>query len=354
MPDYNALRVLHDPTRQYDRLCSFPRQAADGLAIGNALDLDRIDRGAIRSVVIAGMGGSAMGGDVLRTLASRSGSVPVAVSRSYTLPAWVSSETLVILISYSGATEETLSAYADARRRNAQAIAICTGGALGDACGRDGVPCARVPAGLAPRFALGYLLFTLVAIARRLGVVDIPQTDIDAAIALLEARVPEWSDGAREGNPATAIAERLQGRLPVLYGPDGLDCVLTRWRCQIEENAKTLAYANVLPEMNHNEIVGWEKLPEQLARIAAVFLHEAPESPRIALRGEITRDIVRPLAADVIDVRPASEGCFPVIMELISLGDWVSFYLAIGGGTDPFPIRNIDVLKTALAHAPPQ
>jgi glucose/mannose-6-phosphate isomerase len=352
MRDYSALRQQYDPTGQYVHLRDIARQAERGLEAARATDLSALPAGLPRAVIVAGMGGSAIGGDILRSLVQRHGTAPVAVNRGYRLPAHVNADTLVIAVSYSGETEETLSAWRDARQRGARRIAICSGGALAAEARADGAPAALVPGGLAPRFALGYLFFTLLEIARRIGLVIVPDADVTDAIAEMDARAAAYGDLRDEKNEAIALAELLLGRLPVLYAPDGLECVLTRWRCQIEENAKMLAYANMLPEMNHNEIVGWEHNPDLLARIAAVFLHEPGESPRIAIRRAITRGLIEPLAASVTEIRPRHERLLPALMELISLGDWSSFYLAIGNGTDPYPIEKIHALKEALANSP--
>ncbi|MFA6235438.1 MAG: bifunctional phosphoglucose/phosphomannose isomerase, partial [Bacteroidota bacterium] len=315
-----------------------------------SVDLSSIDAPALRNMLVCGMGGSAIGGDILRVFAEQKARIPIAVNRGYIIPGYVDRHTLVVVVSYSGGTEESLAAYAEARRRKAQCVVVTSGGSLLQQAEDAGVPAAIIPGGLAPRCALGYLFFPLLMIAARLDIFDLQQSALHAGIAVLEKCTREYADHLGEGNEAIAIAERLRGRLPVLYGAQlGLDAVLMRWRCQIEENAKMLAYTNVFPEMNHNEIVGWEQNEDLLRRIAVVVLHDRDDLPQIRKRISVTLDILRPFAADIIEVHADEDHPLARILGLICLGDWVSFYLAMTSGVDPFPIVNIDRLKSALS-----
>jgi glucose/mannose-6-phosphate isomerase len=344
--------TAYDSTDMYSVLCDYPGQIRTGIDIGNTVNLGTIDTSAIRNLLICGMGGSAIGGDVLRVFASGRSRVPILVNRDYRLPFWVDKHTLVVVMSYSGGTEESLSAYDEAGARGAQRIVVTSGGELLERAERDGVSAAIVPGGLAPRCALGYLFFPLLMIAARCDLFDLGQSALKALVADVEAGTKDLADYTSPDNPAIAIAEKLRGTIPVLYGGQStLDAVLMRWRCQIEENAKVLAYSNVLPEMNHNEIVGWEQLPDMLKRITVVALHDSADIPQLRKRMSITLDIIRPLAADVLEIHAREENELSRVFGLILLGDWVSFYLAVTTGVDPFPIRNINHLKQALAQA---
>lgn len=347
--DYAHRISLHDSHDMYSVLCDWPGQAKTGMDVGNAVPLRGIDGTALSNMLVCGMGGSAIGGDVLRVFAEAHGRIPIAVNRGYTLPGYVGPNTLVVVMSYSGNTEESLAAYDEARRRRAQVVVVTSGGALLDRAEADRVPAAIIPSGLAPRCALGYLFFPLLMIAARLDIIDIEQSALQATLATLESATREYADHDDPGNKAIDIAERLRGRLPVLYGAQaGLDAVLMRWRCQIEENAKMLSYSNVLPEMNHNEIVGWEQNPDLLRRIAVVVLHDLGDHPQIRKRISVTLDIIRPHASDIIEIYADEEQPLARILGLICLGDWVSFYLAMTSAVDPFPIVNIDRLKAEL------
>ncbi len=347
--DYAARVSSLDSHDMYSVLCDYPQQARTGMDIGNTLNLGTVDAANVRQVVVCGMGGSAIGGDVLRVYATSLARVPIAVNRGYRLPSYTGPQTLVVVLSYSGNTEESLSAYADARDRGAQCVVITSGGMLLERADADEVPAAVIPGGLAPRSALGYLFFPLLMIAARLDVLDLEQSTLTDAVSTLETASKEYADYLSRENPAIQVAEKLVGRLPVLYGAqEGLEAVLLRWRCQIEENAKTLAYSNVLPEMNHNEIVGWEQQPDLLRRIAVVVLHDRDDLPQIRKRISVTLDILRPMAGDVVEIYAREETLLARVLGLICLGDWISFYLAMATGVDPYPIENINRLKAAL------
>ena len=186
---------------------------------------------------------------------------------------------------------------------------------------------------------------------RQLGLLEIEDQEIDETIAVLRRRAAALGRMDDAANEAIAIAERLHGKLPVLYsGPELLEAAALRWRCQIEENAKTLSYSNIIPELNHNEIVGWESNPDLLRRIAVILLRDSDDAPEISKRFDVTASLIRDVAGDVIEVRPTALGPLARLLELICVGDWVSFYLALGTDTDPFPIEKINALKAALAQ----
>ena len=341
----------YDSRDLFGVLAGFPAQARKGIEIGNAVNLSSIRDGAIRSLVICGMGGSAIGGDVLRAYAAEKARIPIVVNRDYTLPGFVGEGTLVMIASYSGTTEESLSALDAAQKRGAQCVAITSGGELRQRADRERFPAAVIPGGLAPRTALGYMFFPMLMIAGRLDIIDVRTAELEQLIADLTAKTALCANYHDAENPAVRIAEALRGRLPVVYAAQrGLDAVVTRWRCQIHENAKMLAYGNVFPEMNHNEIVGWEQNPDLLKRVAVVLLRDSHDLPQIRRRMSVTLDLIRPLAGEVIEVYAGESSLLSRIFGLICLGDWVSFYLAVGTGMDPYPIEKINALKQALKN----
>lgn len=349
--DYAQRISALDSHDMYGVLRGVPQQAKTGMEIGNAVNLTAIDTTAIRNVVICGMGGSAIGGDILRVFAETLAPVPISVTRGYAVPQFIDANSLVMVLSYSGGTEESLSAYADARARGAQCIVITSGGALLEKARADDVPAAVIPGGLAPRSALGYLFFPLLVLAARLDILDIEKSVMDTVVDSLESATEQYAAYGADDNPARSIAEKLPGRLPVIYAAQkGLDAVLTRWRCQIEENAKMLSYTNVFPEMNHNEIVGWEQNPDLLSRIAVIVLHDRDDMPQIRKRIAVTLDLIRPLAGEITEIYADEDHPLARVLGLICLGDWVSFYLAMATGTDPYPIEKINRLKSELAR----
>jgi len=350
--DYGDKKRANDSTNQYDVLRSLPEQIRVGVEAGQSADTSGIDPDSFTNMLVCGMGGSAIGGEVLKTLANRRATIPVAVNRHYRIPNYVSERSLVVVMSYSGGTEESLTAYRNARERNSSIIAITSGGDLGDRAARDGVPVVLIPGGKAPRAAFGYLLFSLLAVSAKLNVLSIEKDEIDEAYDIVQQATHRYDDYSDPSNQAIQIAETLHGKLPVIYAvQDELESVAVRWRCQIEENAKMLSYTNVFPELNHNEIVGWEQNADLLKRIALVVLGDDDDEYRMAKRISLTVDMIRPYAGEILQVKGVENTMLQRILGLICLGDWVSFYLAIGTNIDPFPIKKIDALKSAMASS---
>jgi glucose/mannose-6-phosphate isomerase len=343
----NDIRRL-DPDGMYDAIRTFPEQWQEGRQRALDADLPPIDAADFSQVLVVGMGGSAIGGDLLRTLALDAAAVPVFVSRSYTVPAWVGAETLVVVSSYSGNTEETLSAMEAAQARGATVVCIASGGEVIERARAQNLPYLTVPGGLQPRAALGYSLTTSLTLAERIGLLDLGQASWDETQALLEQQAEALSQLA--SNAALDLADALHGKLPFIYSSEGLlEAVNVRWRNQIHENAKTLATGNVWPELNHNEIMGWEHSPGLLAHIAVVVLRDAGEHPQVSRRIEVTRGLLAERAALWQEVESQGQSALARVMSLVHHGDWVSFYLAILNGVDPTPVGLIQELKQTLA-----
>lgn len=332
---------------------SFPAQARHALAIGNDAALRRAPKD-IRAVVICGLGGSAIGGDLLRSYLAGDLAVPMVVNRTYTLPAFVGPRTLVIVSSYSGNTEETLAAHREALRRKAPTLCITSGGATARLAARSKATLVTVPGGLPPRAALGYSFFPLLVIFSRLGLIRRRERDISETLALLEEKSAEYGDAGTSANRALQIADLLRGRVGVVYAStERFDAVATRWRGQIAENAKSLMFGHVLPEMNHNELVGWKSLTGPMGHMQALFLRDRGDHKRIQLRMEITKQIVARYAGGVAEVWSEGKSLLARTFSLVHLGDWVSLYLAVLHREDPTPVEVIDHLKRELAKVRP-
>lgn len=348
----DAARVhAHDPTGMYRLALGFPEQCREALRLAEATPLPMSGSG-IRLVVVTGLGGSAAGGDVVRALCEASGSMPCLVNRDYALPNFVGTDTLVFATSYSGNTEETLAAYADARRRGARLIAVTSGGELGRHAERDGVPCFRIPGGQPPRTAMGYMLVPVLVAAGRLGV--LPVQDVAGAAAHCDVALAGWrAEVPSARNEAKQLAAFLHGALGVIYGLGAWQWVVaTRWRGQINENAKQIVLTHALPELNHNEIIGWEGAGRVgVARWATLLLEDGQESDRMRLRADVTTDLLR-AAGGVRRVRAGGPTLLAKMLSLALLGDFVSLYLAALNGVDPFLIRSIDRIKDELARRP--
>ncbi len=337
-----------DPNSMHALIESFPSQIQEAMSMGQRLDLGA--RPEIRNIVVTGLGGSAIVGDVVRSSAT-SLEVPLLVNRDYFLPRFVDSSTLVLACSYSGGTEETLSAYAQAKQARACIVCITSGGRLAQLAQSDGYPVIHLPGGRPPRSALGYSTVALLGALSALDLLpNIDEALRETADLLAMLRGKYGLKTAEADNPAKAIARSLHDKIVAIYGSSGiLDSAALRWRGQIEENAKNLAFHHVLPEMNHNELVGWRLPVQALKKVGVVFLRDRMDHPQLQRRFELTREIVREKAGAVHEVW--SEGNSPLarIFSLIYLGDFVSLYLAYLNGVDPTPVPVIETLKQKLS-----
>ncbi len=345
----NEQIAQRDPSNMRSLIFTFPRQAEEAVAIGNAAKI-KFPIAKIRNIVVSGLGGSAIGGDLLRSYLADEIGVPIAVSRHYFLPEYVDDRSLVIISSYSGNTEETISSYKNAIQRKAKILCVTSGGMVKKIALQKKHPVIDIPGGLPPRAALGYSFFpTLIALSK-LGFISSKKKEIIETILLLQQKAREYGDLLLLDNLALRTAEKLFGKLPVIYSSaDRFDSVNVRWRGQMSENAKTLAYGNVFPELNHNEIVGWEVLKDLMKKIHVVILRDKEDNGRVQLRMKTTKKIIHDFADGITEVNSEGNGLLARMFSLLYLGDWVSFYLAILNGVDPTPVKKIDFLKDELA-----
>jgi glucose/mannose-6-phosphate isomerase len=299
-------------------------------------------------LVVAGMGGSSIGGRLARAAIGPRARRSLTVVGGYTLPAWVGPETVVLCASYSGGTEETLACYDHAVELGAQRVVSTTGGALAERARRDGVPVIPLPGGFQPRVAVGYAFVAALEVAALAGVTPSLRTEIEAAAALAARLGAEWGlDGAPDSQ-ARALARDLVGTVPVIAGSELMSEVAYRWKTQINENAELPAFASALPELDHNEIVGWAAAGE-LARFSAIFLEDPGQHPRNARRIELTAKAAEAGAVVVKRVCAQGETRTERVISLVLLGDLVSLYLAVLRGIDPVSIHVLDELKADLA-----
>jgi len=337
-----------DAANMFALLRGFPAQVAEAVEIGKKATV-RMRTAGIRQIVMCGLGGSAIAGDLLRSYLAGELRVPFLVNRHYTLPRFVGPDTLVIISSYSGNTEETNAAHREALKRKARILCISSDGATASLAHKTRSPLITVPGGLPPRAALGYSFFPLLLALTSLGLVKSKQKEIRETLALLEAKAEIYSSPDPATNPALALAMDLQHRIVVCYSStERFDTVNTRWRGQIAENAKSLAFGHVLPEMNHNELVGWKALTAQMQEMQVVFLRDRADHPRVQIRMGLTRDIIARYTDHVTEVWCEGKGLLARMFSLITLGDWTSYYLAILHGEDPTPVAVINYLKTEL------
>ncbi len=322
-------------------IARFPDQLREAIQIGEKLELQQHPN-EIHQIYVAGMGGSGIGGDFVAEWVLDRCPVPVFVGKGYRLPRWVGPTTTAIVSSYSGNTEETLSVYEQLKARKVPVIGLTSGGALIQNINKDGFDALQVPGNWAsPRACLGYSIVGQLYILHRLGLVDdfFKKQILDAA-DLLENQMDTIREEARH------IASRLKGKFIMIYAIEGMEPVALRFRQQINENAKTRAAYYVIPEMNHNELVGWKHEDPHL--VSVHFLSDY-DSERNRIRQAITQEIMEEKASDVLQLRAKGSSKIEQSLYLVYLGDWISWYLAMERGVDAIEVDVIDYLKGALA-----
>jgi len=340
-----------DPSGMYRLTVEFPDQCRRALDIARNVTLPSAF-GTVQNVVLSGLGGSAAGGDFTRALFESTGSVPFAVNREYAMPNYVGPGTLVFATSYSGNTEETLSAYQDAKARGAKIVVVTGGGKLAALAEGDGFPLIQIPAGQPPRTALGYLFVPVAQACVQLGL--LPDPGFEEAFSVLDRCVVDWSvETPFDSNDPKQLAKALQGALSVIYGlGPWQSLVANRWKGQINENAKNMTFANAFPELCHNEILGWVKADGQgVEKWVQIVLQDGSESAKMKARASVTGDLTKDVCS-VYNVRAVGESLLSRIMSLTLYGDFVSIYLAALNGVDPENIDSINVLKSELSKIP--
>lgn len=351
LDDTEALRN-NDQGKMFDALWSLPEQCEEALAIGHR-SLIPEDFASISNIVVTGLGGSAIGGDFLRLLVNEKITVPVIVNRDYKLPKFINNKTLLFAVSYSGNTEETLSAYEQAAAQRAKIIALTNGGKLKALAEKDGTPVIVVPAGISPRAATGYLLIPVLAVLEKLGLIDNLTSDFNEMISLLkDLREKLAPESPEESNRAKQLARRVFDRIPVIWSASGnTEVVSMRWKGQINENGKAPAYWNIFPELNHNEIVGFEEPQELLKKLEIIILRDKHDHPRVQKRMEVTKEVIKDKVSGVNEVWSTGESKLARLFTLTYIGDYLSVYVASMYGIDPTPVKNIDYLKNKLADS---
>jgi len=302
------------------------------------------------SIVITGLGGSAISGDLARAAAGGAIKLPLTVNRDYVLPPFVNASTLVIACSYSGNTEETLGVYARAKAAGADVVCITSGGLLAEVAGRDSFPVVSLPGGLPPRAALGYALPALLGVLRAKGIIPDMTGDIRETVALLRSLREKYRpETPTADNPAKQLAVELHGKIVVVYGSSAImEPAAYRWRSQIAENAKTLAFHHALPEMNHNELVGWLRPQELLKNVGVVFLRDSKDHTQVKKRFDLTREEIDGKAGVVREIQSEGKSRLASILSVVYLGDFTSLYMAYLNRLDPTPVAVIDALKNKL------
>jgi glucose/mannose-6-phosphate isomerase len=308
-----------------------------------------LEPGSANSLVVCGMGGSAIGADLAAAVIGDSATRPIVTNRSYDLPSWVGEGDAVVLSSYSGSTEETLSCFEQARNSGAKLYVISSGGPISETAHAEGIPLIGLPGIFQPRAAVAYGVVSVIEIAIANGIAPASiRKDLAAAAELLRGLAGEWNADSDESQPKK-LAREAFGRLPIVYGAGLTDPVAYRWKCQINENAKRPAWNAALSEANHNEICGWEGAAES-GQNAAWLLADAEQNERVAERIRITSEIASSHGARAEIIKSSGESRAERLFSLVLLGDLMSFYLAILHGVDPSPVPLIENLKDQLGR----
>lgn len=311
-------------------------------------DLSCIDGSAVKNVIISGVGGSAISGDILKNFIKDEFKNPILVNRGYSVPEFCGPETLVIVCSYSGETEETLSAFSDAIARGAQIIALTTGGKLGELAARSGTGLMKLEKGYQPRFALYNIFFVLLRVFQDLGLIPDQNEDVKDIMLNIKKLADIYS---REEGLPFSIARSLEGVSPVIYSvSDFNDSAGKRFKAQLNENSKVHAWSGEYPEMNHHEIVGWQRAGNGSVKYKVVNFIDPDMHQRILKRVNIINELLESEGIDIINIKSDHKKSKVRLLDVLYLCDWVSYFLGLLNGEDPGEIDFINHLKKKIAE----
>lgn len=320
-------------------IASFPEQLEEALSIFKSAQLKPLKNKA-NNILISGLGGSGIGGSIVAEIAQTSVKVPILIVKDYSLPAWVNEHTLVIISSYSGNTEETLQVMESAIAANAMLICITSGGKVLELAQENEFNYIQIPGGNPPRACLGYSFTQLCGILDFYGFSNGFIASIEKGEQLLK------TERNHIKQQAEALAKSIAFSTPVIYTTSGFEGIAIRFRQQLNENAKMLCWHHVVPEMNHNELVGWvDKSP----KIAALFLHNSTDYYRTAKRMDICKEIISQIAGKTLEIHSKGTDSIEQMLYWIHLGDWISWFVSVERNVDAMEINVINRLKGELA-----
>jgi glucose/mannose-6-phosphate isomerase len=302
-----------------------------------------------RAIIVAGMGGSAIGGELLKDWACNRIDVPIEICREYSLPTYADEDTLVFISSYSGETEETLSSLLNALRRKCMIACISSGGKLVEFAEKLSLPYVRVPSGMAPRATLPYMFMPMPIILQKIGLTSRVHSETSEAIKVLSQVSAENSPEVKtKENPAKTLASSVKGTVPAVYGFGIYRAVAQRFKTQFNENSKNPAKWEYFPELDHNEIVGWEAAEEFAKCFSVIFIRDGEEPVQIRHRIETTKEIMGNNRLKLLEVQSRGKSSLAKMASVVCTGDFVSVYLAVLRGIDPTPVKTITLLKEKL------
>lgn len=322
-----------------DLIYNLPEEIEDAWKLSQELKISKV----IDNITICGMGGSGIGGEILKAVLYNSSGIPVIIHRDYSLPGAINNRTLLFIISYSGNTEEIINSYKEAKRQSLSPICISSGGRLAQQSEKEGDVLLKIPAGYPPRAALAYLSIPLFWVAEESGIISGIEKEIKETVDILKKRRNAYK------SEAETLSAELSGFLPIVYSLSKImDPVSIRWRCQFNENSKILCHTNSFPELNHNEIVGMGGIEPLIPLSYLIILKDPKAHPKNLRRLEWTLKILKGTFSRYFQFSPDGDSDLARIFSGILFGDFLSFYLAKRRGIDPLPVERIETLKRWL------
>jgi len=355
MGDFNSIESIKglDRANMLDILLCLPKQCNQAIVIAEKFKYpSNYKVKNFSNIFFTGLGGSAIGGDIVKTYLSGQLRIPVIVNRNYDVPEFISKDTLAFVCSYSGDTEETLSAYKQIKAKGAKVIIITSGGRLGDLSEKDKTPCIIIPRGIPPRTAIGYMSIIPLVVISKSGLIKGQDSYLKETIKVLTKLKEDILSPtvSTERNIAKKIASQIHDKFVIVYGAeDFMGGVVTRWRQELEENSKILCMGGVLPEINHNEITGWEDVRHLSRDFTVIILRDKDEHPRVSRRIQISKELIKRKTDNIIEIESIGKSLLARTFSLIYIGTFISFYLAILNDIDPTPVNNVTYLKKELA-----
>lgn len=321
-------------------ILNFPQQLEEALSIGQSYLFKTAERG-FKNVLLTGLGGSGIGGSIVQNFSGDKLTIPFIVNKDYHLPAFVNEDTLVIACSYSGNTEETVMALQTALDRKATAVCITSGGKIVEMAQVQQLDCILLPGGMPPRACLGYSLVQILFVLLHFRLIDDSfRSEIKDAVSLIK------KDASKLEKSGEQLAEQLKNKIPVVYAGQQFEGLAVRVRQQLNENSKVLGWSAPVPEMNHNELVGWAGGSNDYA---VVLLRSDKDYERIKMRFEISKAIFEKYTQTIIELDTKGDSYWEQLFYLVHLTDWASFYLSELRGVDATEVKVIDFLKGELA-----
>lgn len=321
-----------DKENMHDVIKHFPEQVIKGFKLGAGIKV--VDK--IEGILITGMGGSALPGEILKSYLHDS-KIPITINRDYFIPEWVNSKTLVFAISFSGNTEETINAYRNAIRKGCNVIAVSSGGKLKMLADKQKVPHIMIPGGIQPRSGYGFLFFSILRVLQNSNLIEDQTSFVEKTVATLQK--PIFWERAKE------LAEKLKDKIPVIYSSDRLKAIAYKWKISFNENSKVHAFYNVFPELNHNEMVGYTNVKGNLY---IIIIKDEDDYERTRARMKLTKDLIKKAGVPVVEIELSGPCRLAKLISAIYIGDWTSYYLAMEYGLDPTPVDIIEEFKKKL------